>query len=131
MSRYGKEVPFNELLNKVLTSVEMDKHNERIVFTTNTGETFQMLHHQDCCEGVSVEDIVGDLANLIGYPILIAEERTREKEESKDDYGDVGMWTFYEIATVKGSVTIRWYGSSNGYYSVSVNFEKVNENETF
>ena len=81
-----------------------------------------MYHCQDCCECASIEDIVGNIEDLKGSPILMAEE------VSEDDPNacDLGMWTFYKLATIKGYVTIRWYGTSNGYYSVSVNFERVN-----
>jgi hypothetical protein len=70
---------------------------------------------------VSIEDIVGDLDDLIGAPLLRSEERTQD--DPSREY-DSGTWTFYEFATIKGSVTIRWYGSSNGYYSESVSFEE-------
>ena len=86
-----------------------------------------MDHDQDCCEDVSVEDIAGNIQDLIGSPILQAEESTSDEtpEGVKPEYQDSFTWTFYKLATVKGYVTIRWYGESNGYYSESVDFEKV------
>jgi hypothetical protein len=54
----------------------------------------------------------------------VAEERTQD-EDIEDKWGGDAMWTFYELRTIKGSVTIRWHGSSNGYYSIGVSFNKL------
>lgn len=75
-------------------------------------------------------DIVGDIEDLIGSPILLAEEITHDNinpngvdvPKNQDSF----TWTFYKLSTIKGSVTIRWYGKSNGcYYSEEVKFIKA------
>jgi len=116
----------NELLGKVLTSV--DASDEEVLFTCSDGSAYKMFHYQDCCESVYVEDINGDLSDLVEAPILQAEEVTSHENLPgvKPEWQDESYtWTFYKLATIKGSVTIRWYGTSNGYYSEGVDFEEI------
>lgn len=108
-----------QLLGKTLASV-VQAGNEVIFFTEGDGTQWKMHHDQNCCEGVYIEDVCGDLQDLVGTPIRLAEG------VSNSGFGDNDEeWTFYKLATAKGYVTIRWYGLSNGYYSTSVDFEKV------
>lgn len=110
----------SELFGKTLVAVtQID--NDEIHFTTSEGETFKMFHTQDCCETVTIEDIEGDLQSLVGNPILVAEESSNEDPQAVES----GTWTFYKLATINGHVDIRWYGSSNGYYSEGVDFVKA------
>lgn len=115
---------FSDLKGKTFSNIIVEK--EIIVFTTVDGSQYKLYHSQDCCESVEVEDVIGDINDLIGSPILLAEETTSEKNpEDKDYSADSMTWTFYKIATIKGYVTIRWFGQSNGYYSESVDFIKI------
>lgn len=119
---------FSELLGKTLSSVRQSG-NESIEFVTSDGEKYIMHHQQDCCENVTIEDINGDLVGLVGNPILVAEEATSTDHPAGvpiPQYEDEShTWTFYKLATINGHVDIRWYGSSNGYYSESVDIYKV------
>ena len=58
---------------------------------------------------------------MIGREIVEAEESDGEYEEASES----GTWTFYRISTVMGTVTIRWIGESNGYYSESVDLVEL------
>ena len=117
-----KELEGKTIINIILTSDD-PKKNDKIIFECSDDSRYKMYHEQDCCELVIIEDICGELDWLLGSPILKAEERTNGNEDRANDYSQT--WTFYELATIKGSVTIRWYGTSNGYYSESVQFVKL------
>ncbi len=123
----------SELLGKTLAFVHGSVGQGRMTFTTDDGTEYVMYHDQDCCETVEVEDICGDIADLVGSPIIQAEESSNDKDwpadttKTKDEWIDSFTWTFYRIATAKGLVVIRWYGTSSGYYSESVRFVKAGE----
>jgi len=112
------------------TLVDVVANDAEIVFRTDAGEMYRMYHAQDCCESVYIESIVGDLNDLVDSEILRAEETqdlfdVLKNIDKKYDDGESHTWTFYKFATRKGYVDIRWHGTSNGYYSESVDFEKV------
>ena len=121
----------SEMVGK--TVVGIDNLRNELRFHMEDGSYYRMYHFRDCCEYVSIEDIAGDLDDLVGSPLVRAEERTSKDFDTGSNTlaalaaprDDSYLWTFYEFATVKGSVTVRWYGESNGYYSVSVDLEHV------
>jgi len=112
-----------ELLGQTFIKVEQGDWNgqEELRFYTDESSGFRFTHWQDCCESVYIEDINGDLADLVGSPILQAEEVNDDGNED-DEHHESVTWTFYKFATKNGYVTVRWCGSSNGYYSESVDF---------
>ena len=109
------------LKGKTLES--LTDNGDELVFKTTDGETYRMYHEQDCCESVVLEDVVGELEDLVGSEILIAEEVEGESPADFEAYESY-TWTFYKFATRKGYVDLRWLGQSNGYYSEGVSFVK-------
>lgn len=91
-----------------------------------------MYHEQSCCEDVEIKEIVGscigliigDIKDLLDSPIILAEEVSNK--EGEDD-GFSATWTFYKLGTIKGCVTISWYGTSSGYYSEAVDLIKLKD----
>lgn len=110
-------VTFKDLLGKTFSKVKSNFDE----LTFQGEKSYKFYHDQDCCESVWIEDVVGELSDLEDSPITQAEETT---EDGESEWGTM-TWTFYRFATVKGSVTVRWCGESNGYYSESVDFMEV------
>ena len=122
---------FSDLKGKIFKSVSISDDMDEVVFTTLDNEIYMLYHNQGCCEDVTIEDICGDLDDLINSPIVIAEEVVSDQDVNPEgvpeqEYQESFTWTFYKLDTIKGGVTIRWYGVSNGYYSETVDFEKMN-----
>jgi hypothetical protein len=113
----------NGLTIESIKGLEIGSCDLEITFTN--GGSITMLHIQECCENVEINDICGDESDLVGG--VINDFREDIKECSDDDCDDkpgedveCWTWTFYNISTSKGSVNIRWLGSSNGSYSEKV-----------
>jgi hypothetical protein len=117
---------FNFLQGKIITKIEKSEDNYELTFTLDNNKKYLLSHNQDCCESVYIEDICGDLDDLLNSPILLAEEINNvNRKPVENDCGGSWTWTFYKLSTIEGSVTIRWYGTSNGYYSEDVDFIEI------
>lgn len=123
---------FSELLGQTIIKIE-NIDNKMLIFYINDDRQYLLSHDNECCESVSIEDITGNLDDLIDSPILLAIEEVITPNEGicpelNGEHGGVDQeeerWTFYKLATIKGYVDIRWYGCSNGYYSVGVNLKE-------
>ena len=108
------------IVGKIPTKVEQEEDEIRMYFSDGT--VAKWLHYQECCEDVVVDDVNGDWADLIGNPLLVADERVNLDDFDEESY-ESNTWTFYTFRGIGGSVDVKWHGSSNGYYSESVHFE--------
>ena len=120
MGWYDNRVDVADMLGKTFSRVVSDGET---VTLENDEVRYVLYHSTDCCESVVVEDIIGDLEDLENLPLLIAREDTNAEGEDLPKEASY-TWTFYNFATYKGYVTIRFLGTSNGYYSEDVDCRK-------
>lgn len=119
-----------ELIGKTLVNIIVhteDGVKRRITFCCADGSKY-LMHNSEEAGGndvrTHIEDICGDTSDLLNSPILQAEEVSSVDHENEKEI-ERYRWTFYKFATIKGNVTIRWYGESNGYYSERAEFENI------
>ena len=117
---------FGDLQGLTLTKVVASSRNEEVHFFAESGEEFVLMHFQDCCESVGLEKVIGNLEDIIGIPVLFA-ENVSESYPNNDYQNDDGIYEehYFKVGTAKGNVVFKWTGDSNGYYSVGVDFIKV------
>lgn len=123
------------LSGKVITDISgLSKNCEIVTIHFADGSYLSMYHDQDCCEIVTLEDFDNDAETLIGGTMLKVEECvSNENDEEFDplnDYDYSYTWTFYTIFTSKGIIKLRWYGSSNGWYSENVTLSVTYPNDS-
>ena len=121
---------FRNMLGLIMDSVTGKVGDHGMVFTAKNGSKFRFAHDQDCCEHVYIQDICGHLSDLVGSPIVEAEKVSNQEVGAPTGYVESYTWTFYRFATTKGSVTVRWLGTSNGYYSEGVSYSETLAEET-
>lgn len=114
-------IKFEDLKGKIIVHIDVTEYD--ITFHLADGSHCMLTHRQECCEQVYIESIVGDLTDLIDQPILVAEKSHSDLPQPEGHAEDCYVWTFYKLDAIKGGVTIRFYGESNGYYSTDVDFK--------
>lgn len=109
-----------------LIPTEITQLEDEIVMKFSNGSVGKFYHDRECSECVMIDDVSGDWSDLIGNPLLVAEERESDvppREKKTYEYWECSnTWTFYTFRGIGGSVDVRWHGSSNGHYSESVSF---------
>ena len=115
---------FSDLKGKRLGGFKRLTHdgNDALLFADLEGNVYLMTHNQDCCKNVWLEDVSGSWDDIEWQEVLEAYETSESMPEK--DYG-TGTWTFYTLVAFNGSVTLRWCGESNGYYSEGVDFYQI------
>ena len=117
------------MIGSTFVNVFYDTTAEELVFERADKTQVIFYHNQDCCENVYIDDICGDFADLLNEEILTAEELNNDYPVDEECIEDTYTWTFYHLATFHGDVNIRWFGTSNGYYSESAEFYIISEED--
>lgn len=105
-----KKTAYEWLIGRVMTDIVVYNDKAEVAFEMSDRRTYKVFHEHELCEEVYIEDIDGDLYDLIGSPLLLAESGFGDLELDHKE----GTWTTYKFATKHGSVTVRWVGIDCG-----------------
>ncbi len=122
----GVSSSLNCVVGKTIVKFVGSKGDTELFLHFSDNTVLRFYHERDCCEHVSIEEIVGDVNDLLYAPLLSMSEDSNRDHDRRDS-GDSYTWTFYRMHTAAGHVTVRWLGESNGDYSESVDWQLLDE----
>ena len=120
----GLEVVNEHLRSGIISVKGLEKESEEVIFKCRDGHDIKIYHIQDCCENVYLESADSiDNKDDIYTNCEWCELEIVQGETGSDEWGESYTWTFCKLKTNKGYDTMRWYGTSNGYYSEDVDID--------
>jgi len=107
---------FSELLGKTLLDIKIiqNDNQQEIHFIVEDGKYIMM---KDPNQDIRIKEIVGNLDDLIGSPIIKTDRSFSTGVIEWSEFWGISIWTFYELATKKGEVSIMWFGKYDENYS--------------
>ena len=103
-------------VNERIAAVDLDGSD--MLLTTATGRQIRIYHVQDCCEDVVFHD--GDWRSVRGR---VVKDVTVQHEPDDDPSFESATWSVVTFELDEGAEVLRWHGSSNGYYSETVDLD--------
>lgn len=125
---------YTEFSGKTIQEIRgCEKHSDEVTIIFTDGSCLKFYHRQDCCETVLLEDFDATPEDLVNAKIISIEERISYSNENEikplNTWDKSYTWSFYVIKTSKFTMTMRWYGESNGWYSETVDIDYLYYNE--
>jgi hypothetical protein len=119
---------YTEFSGKTIQEIRgCKKHSDEVTIKFTDGSCLKFYHKQDCCETVLLEDFDATPEDLVNAKIISIEERISNSNENEikplNTLDQSYTWSFYVIKTSKFTMTMRWYGESNGWYSETVDID--------
>lgn len=114
---------FPALTGRTIVSSEwLDNNGDMLSFTLDDGSVWRMYHESDCCESVD-PSFKTPLTPLHGKKLgrVQVEVFTFDGGESRTDT----LYTFTADHWSVSPVMVHWIGTSNGYYSETVDLVRL------
>lgn len=113
------------LVGETISSVDIFKgQNQRILLTMNSGRRILIHHKQECCEEVLIEEKIDDEEFTSNWAKIAGKCLIRCTKETIK-FNNTEQRTSIILETNSDTVVNKWFGTSNGYYSLEVSVEEV------